>query len=100
MLPLERTIRNKFIPALRGSHIWNGKERVLISLPTRYSGLAIPIFHESGETQFRNSSKIISELTASIKQRTLQYDKIEDNLKKLKFDINKLEEENYKNFIE
>ena len=63
--PVERTIRNKFIPAETGYHICNDKERVLISLSTRYGGLAIPVFHEAMETEFMNSSKITSELTAS-----------------------------------
>ena len=44
-----------------------------------------------------NSSKITSELTALIKQQSLQYDKIEDNLKKLKTEIKKSKGENYKN---
>ena len=68
LLPLERTIRNKFIPAVTGCHICSDKERVLISLPTRYGGLAIPIFHETAEIEFMNSSKITSELTALIKK--------------------------------
>ena len=45
LLPVERTIRNKFIPAVTGCHICSNKERALIFLPTRYGGLAIPIFH-------------------------------------------------------
>ena len=36
LLPLERTIRNKFI------HICSDKERVLIVLPTMYAGFATP----------------------------------------------------------
>ena len=48
LLPLERAIRNKFIPI-------------------RYGGLAIPIFHEITEIKFMNSSKSTSELTALIK---------------------------------
>ena len=44
-----------------------------------------------------NSSKITSELTALIKQQSLQYDIIEDNLKKLKTEIKKSKGENYKN---
>ena len=35
LLPLERTIRNKFIPAVTKCRICSDKERVLISLPTR-----------------------------------------------------------------
>ena len=36
LLPLERTIWNKFIPAVTGYHWWNDEERVQILLPTRY----------------------------------------------------------------
>ena len=68
LLPVERTIRNKFIPAVTGCHICSDKERVLISLPTRYGGLIIPIFHETAEIEFMNSSKITLELTALIKK--------------------------------
>ena len=66
LVPAERTISNKFIPAVTGCHICTDKERVLISLPTRYGGLAIPIFHKTVEIEFMNSSKITSELTALI----------------------------------
>ena len=92
LLPLERTIWNKVIPAVTGCHSCNDKERVLISLPTWYDGLAVPIFHKTAEIEFMNSSKITSELTAC--------DIIEENLKKLKTEIKKLVEEKYKNTIE
>ena len=74
LLPLERIIRNKFIPAVTGDHICNDKERELISLTTRYRGVAIPIFHDIAEIEFMNSSRITSQLTALIKQQSLQYD--------------------------
>ena len=44
LLPVERTIRNKFIPAVTGCHICSDKERVLISLPTRYGGWPFQYF--------------------------------------------------------
>ena len=66
LLPLEKTIRNKFVPALTGCHIWSDKERVLIFLPTMYGWLDIPIFNETAEIEFMNSSKITPELTALI----------------------------------
>ena len=44
LLPIERTIRNKFIPAVTGDHICNEKVRVLVSLPTRYGVLAFQYF--------------------------------------------------------
>ena len=52
--------------AYAGCHICSIKEGVLISLPTRYVGLAIPIFHQTAKTKFMNSSKIKSELIALI----------------------------------
>ena len=60
LLPLERTIRSNFIPAATGFHICSDKESLLISLPTCYGGLVIPIFHETAEIEFMNSSKITS----------------------------------------
>ena len=69
LLPVERTIRrNKFIPAVPGCHICSDKERVLIFLPIRYGRMAIPIFHETAEMEFMNTSKITSELTTLIKK--------------------------------
>ena len=68
LLLLERTIKNKFTPAVTGGHICSGKERVLFSLPTRHDGLVIPIFHETSETELMNSSKITSQLAALIKK--------------------------------
>ena len=68
LLLLERTIRNKFIPAVTGGHICSDKERVLFSLPTRHGGLVISIFHETAETELMNSSKITSQLAALIKK--------------------------------
>ena len=42
LLPLEHTIRQKFIPAITGGQICSDNEIVLLSLPTRYGGLNIP----------------------------------------------------------
>ena len=45
LCPLEETVRNIFIPAITGGHICRDNERRLLSLPTRYGGLAIPILN-------------------------------------------------------
>ena len=50
--------------------------------------MAIPIFHGTAEIEYKNSSKITSELAA--------YDIMEDNIKKLKTEIKKSIEEKYK----
>ena len=50
LLPIEDTIRNRFIPATTDGRIYNEEELKLPSyLPSRYGGLAIPIFHEQAE---------------------------------------------------
>ena len=66
-------MRNKFIAAITGGHNCNNNERPLLSLSTRYDGLAISIFHELVETEFENSCKITSELTPLIINQNIQY---------------------------
>ena len=73
LLHLERTIKNTFIPDVTGGQICNDKEGLLISLLIRHGGLFIPIFPETAEIIFMNSSKITSELTKLIKQQSLHY---------------------------
>ena len=70
---LEETVRNKFIPAITGGLISSNNEQKVLSLPTRYGGLAIPIFYELAETEFKNPRKIISELTPLIINQSSQY---------------------------
>ena len=41
LIPIEDTIRNRFIPAITGGRICNAEERRLLTLPTRYGELAI-----------------------------------------------------------
>ena len=67
LLPLEVKIRNRFMLAVIGCLICSDKERILTSVSTRYGGLVILIFNETAEIEFMNSSKIISELKALIK---------------------------------
>ena len=61
--------------------------------------MTIRIIHETAKIELMNSSKIASELIALIK-KSLQYDIIEDNLKKLNSEIKKSIEEKYKSVIE
>ena len=37
--PLEDVIRFNFIPAITGGHLYSDKDRILLSLPVRFSGL-------------------------------------------------------------
>ena len=66
LIPIEDTIRNRFIPAITGGRIFSKEERKLLSLPTRYGGLAISIFHEQAEVKHKNSRRITAELTSLV----------------------------------
>ena len=80
LIPIEYTIRNRFIPAITGGCICNEEERKLLSLPTRYGGLAIPIFHEQ------------------VQQMEYKVDELE--IKKIKLEIKNEKENTYKHLME
>ena len=69
--PIEDTIANKFIPAVSGGRIVNDVERELISLPTRYGGLAKPIIKDIARMEYANSRRITEELALSINNQDL-----------------------------
>ena len=73
LVSLEDTLRNRFIPAISGGHICNDTERKFLSLPTRFRGLAIPIFYEQGTVEYRNSRKLTAQLAPLIKNQIKQY---------------------------
>ena len=70
---IEDTIANKFIPAISGGSFVNDVERKLISLPTRYGGLAIPIIKDVAKMEYANSRRITEELALSINNQDLSY---------------------------
>ena len=61
----EETLRNRLIPARTSRHICNDTERKLLSLPTRFGGLVIPIFYEQATMEYRNSRKTYSSTSTS-----------------------------------
>ena len=87
LYPYEETVRNKFIPAITGGHICSNNEPKVLSVPTRYSRLAIPMFYELAETEYESSRKITSELTPLIINQSSQYNINERKAKQLKQDM-------------
>ena len=70
---MEETLRNRFIPAITGGYICNDTEKKLLSLPTRFGGLAIPIFYEQATVEYSNSRKLTAQLAPLIKNQIKQY---------------------------
>ena len=71
-----------------------------MSLPTRYVGLAIPIFYELAEAEFENSRKITSEPTPLLINQRIQYNINERKVKQLKLDIKQIKKNNYKSCLQ
>ena len=51
------------LEAVAVRHICSNDEQVLLSFPTRFGGLGIPLFHENAALKFENSKKLNSSLT-------------------------------------
>ena len=59
-------------------------ELKLISLPTRYGGLTIPIIKDIAKVEYANSRYITEELAVSINNQDLSYNVDTSNIKKIK----------------
>ena len=58
LVSLKEILCNRFIPGITDGHICSDTERKLLSLPTRFGGLAIPILYEPAEVEYSNSRKL------------------------------------------
>ena len=67
--PLEDVIRFNFIPAITGGHLCSDNDRILLSFPVRFGGLAIPLFHNDMKYEYESSRKLTSSLTHTIKDQ-------------------------------
>ena len=72
--PLDDVITSEFIPAITEGHICSEDERVLLSLPVKLGGLAIPIFSKTSDDEFENSKYACKQLTNNIKQQKQSYE--------------------------
>ena len=68
--PLGDVIRFNFIPAITGRYLCSDNDRILLSLPVRFGGLAIPLLHNDAKYEYENSRKLTASLTQSIKNST------------------------------
>ena len=97
LLPIEDTIRNRFITAIIGGRICNEEELKLLSLRARYGGLEIPIFHKQSEVY--NLQRITTELTSLITGQQMEHTVDELAIKKIKLEIKNENENTYKNVM-
>ena len=84
LVPIEETIRFRFILALTGGHHCSDLERKLLSLPVRFGGLGITNFVNVSCLEYDNSRKITKSLSYSIIKQKLKYNEDTDDLHKIK----------------
>ena len=56
--PLEDVIRINFILAIIGGHLCSDNDCILLSLPVRFVGLAVALFHNDAKYEYEKSRKI------------------------------------------
>jgi len=71
--PLDDVLTQSFIPAITEGHILSELDRKLISLPVRYGGLNIPIYHDLCVKEYEKSCKTTQLLTNNIINQEKQY---------------------------
>ena len=99
-LPLEKTIREKLLPALAGRHYPNERDRAIIALPPRLGGLGLQNPVGQAETEHQNSKALTAKLTQLI---VAQEDRGEVDMAeqmKIKTEIAKTRETKQKNDME
>ena len=97
--PLEGCIRFNFIPAITGEHLCSDNDRILLSLPVRFGGITIPLFHNDAKYEYENSRKLTSSITQSIKNQYQIYSDNKTEQKSIKLNIKINKEERYKAFL-
>ena len=56
--PLDDFIRFNLIPAITGEHLCSDNDRVLPTLPVRFGGLEVTLFHNDAKYEYENSRKL------------------------------------------
>ena len=88
LAPLDNVIDNSLIPALTDGHVCSPDERLLLSLPVKLGGMAIPIFKNKAPIEYANSRQACTQHVRNIKNQTLAYTFDDDEAAKVRKDIN------------
>ena len=75
-------ILTEFIPSITNGIIINELEQHLLSLPTKYGGLGIPIFSKTSQIEYENSLLITEHLRNNIVDQNIQYESDPNIMKK------------------
>ena len=90
---IDDIIRTDFIPAICEGVVINDYERLLVSLPVRFGGLAIPIFADTCYEEYENSKLVTEKLKNRIVNQQYKNEK-NDEVLKIKSEIRARKSEN------
>ena len=96
LAPLERAIREEFIPALSNGHCPNDVERRILALPPRLGGLGISNPQELAENEFQNSLKLTASLTENIMSQNEEQEVNSKEIKAIRSEISREREKRQK----
>ena len=83
----DHVIDTVFIPAITDGHICSDDKRLLLSLPAKMGGLALPVFSSDVPEEYRNSQRISKQSSENMKQQKREIYINADGIKKIKSDI-------------
>jgi len=72
--PLDEVIDKYFIPSITENHHCSTEERLLLSLPVRMGGLAIPILSSLAKEEFQNSRELTMKFSQDIIEQKPVYE--------------------------
>ena len=72
--PLDEVINKHFIPSITENHHCSAEERLLLSLPVRMGGLAIPILSSLAKEEYQNSRELTRKFSQDIIEQKPGYD--------------------------
>ena len=100
LLPIEETLRSRFIPAITGGHICSDEERALPALPVKFGGSGLQNLCEVANTELLNSKEITRELCENIIKQNKDFQIDCDKTKTIKNELKRRIISNYKNKLE
>ena len=96
LLPIEETLRSRFIPAITGCYICSDEERALLALPVKFGGLGLQNLCEVANTELLNSKEITRELYENVMTQNKDFQIDSEKTKTIKNELKRRKISNYK----
>ena len=96
LLPIEETLKSRFIPAIIGGHICSDAERALLAFPVKFGGLELQNLCEVANTELLNSKEITIDLHENVITQNTDFPIDSEKTKTIKNESKRRKISNYK----